>query len=96
MKTEVTNISSHGIWILSSEKELFLAYEQFPWFKDKTINEIINVEDHGRGVLYWPKLDVDLSLEIIEHPERFPLQSNSPDVKHNHIPLKETPCYPLT
>jgi hypothetical protein len=23
--------------------------------------------------LYWPELDVDLSVESIEHPERFPL-----------------------
>jgi len=79
LETEVTNISSHGLWILSQGKELFLSYEQFPWFKDKTINDIIKVESYGRGILYWPELDVDLSLEIIEHPERFPLQSNCSD-----------------
>jgi len=76
LETEVTNISNHGLWILSQGKELFLSYEQFPWFKDQTINDITKVEHHGRGILYWPELDVDLSLEIIEHPERFPLQSN--------------------
>jgi hypothetical protein len=27
---------------------------------------------HGRH-LYWPDLDVDLDLERIEHPEKFPL-----------------------
>jgi len=40
LETEVTNISSHGLWILSNGKEYFLSYEQFPWFKDKTINDI--------------------------------------------------------
>jgi hypothetical protein len=25
--------------------------------------------------LYWPDLDVDLAVESIEHPERFPLVS---------------------
>ncbi|MEA1920943.1 MAG: hypothetical protein U9N52_13975 [Campylobacterota bacterium] len=44
MEIEVTNISNHGLWILSNEKEYFLSYEQFPWFKDKTINDITNVE----------------------------------------------------
>ena len=73
LEAEITNISNHGFWILSNAKELFLPYEQFPWFKDKTINEITEVESFGKGHLYWPKLDVDLSLEIIEHPERFPL-----------------------
>ena len=76
LETEVTNISSHGIWILSNEKEYFLSYEHFPWFKDKTVNDIIKVESFSQGHLYWENLDVDLSLEMIEHPERFPLQSN--------------------
>ena len=77
LETEVTNISSHGLWILSNEKEYFLSYEQFPWFKDKTINDIIHVESFGKGHLYWENLDVDLSLEMIEHPERFPLQAHT-------------------
>ncbi len=77
METEVTNISSHGLWILSNEKEYFLSYEQFPWFKDKTINDITHVESSGQGHLYWESLDVDLSLEMIEHPERFPLQART-------------------
>ncbi len=76
METEVTNISSHGLWLLSNEKEFFLSYDDFPWFKDKTVNEITKVESFGQGHLYWENLDVDLSLEMIEHPERFPLQSH--------------------
>jgi len=77
LETEVTNISSHGLWILSNGKEFFLSYENFPWFKDKTVNDITKVVSFGRGHLYWENLDVDLSLEMIEHPERFPLQSNT-------------------
>ena len=76
LETEVTNISNHGLWILAGEKELFLPYEQFPWFKDKTINDITKVESFADGHLYWENLDVDLSLEMIEHPERFPLQAH--------------------
>ena len=76
METEVTNISSHGLWILAGDKELFLPYEQFPWFKDKTINDITKVKSFGNGHLYWENLDVDLSLDIIEHPERFPLKAH--------------------
>jgi len=33
-------------------------------------------KNFGEGHLYWENLDVDLSLEMIEHPKRFPLQSN--------------------
>ena len=32
--TEVTHVSLHGVWILSSSgKELFMAYDDFPWFR---------------------------------------------------------------
>ena len=72
---EVTNISAHGIWLLTNNKELFMSYENFPWFKDQMIKSIINVEEQSPGHFYWPDLDVDLAEEIIEHPERFPLKA---------------------
>ena len=31
---EVTNISTHGIWLLVGEREFLLSYEDFPWFKE--------------------------------------------------------------
>jgi len=72
---EVTNISSHGIWLLAQGKELFMAYDDFPWFMNQPINKIINVEVQGVDHFYWPDIDVDLTVESIEHPERFPLKS---------------------
>lgn len=69
---EVTNISSHGIWLWVESKEYFLSYADFPWFKKRTVEAIVNVEEQSPGHFYWPDLDVDLSLEIIKNPERFP------------------------
>lgn len=74
-KTEVTNVSSHGVWLLAGNKELFMSYEDFPWFKDAPIGKILNVEETTPGHFYWPELDVDLGIETIEHPERFPLKA---------------------
>ena len=71
---EVTNISKHGLWLLTAGRELFLPYSEFPWFKDATVSSILNVEETSPGHFYWPDLDVDLGLETIEHPERFPLK----------------------
>lgn len=70
---EVTNISAHGIWLLVGEKELFMSYDDFPWFKDAPIGKILNVVEPSPGHFYWPDLDVDVGLETIEHPDRFPL-----------------------
>ena len=81
LKVEVTNISSHGIWLITGNRELFLGYDQFPWFKDVPIGKIINVEEPSPGHFYWPELDVDLGIESIEYPERFPLVS-----KNNSLP----------
>ncbi len=72
LKVEVTNISSHGIWILSKDEEMFLSYEDFPWFKDVPIKHILKVEEPFPNHFYWPDLDIDLSKEIIKNPERFP------------------------
>ena len=74
--TEVTHISPHGIWLLSSTgKELFMSIEDFPWFKDQPVRVIYNVEEQSQGHFYWPDIDVDLSLDIIENPARFPLKA---------------------
>ena len=75
LAVEITNVSSHGIWLLAHEKELFMPYDDFPWFKNQTIETIINVEEQSLNHFYWPALDVDLTLESIEHPERFPLKA---------------------
>ena len=72
-KPEITNISEHGFWIFFNDKEYFLAFEQFPWFKNATIQQISDLRLlHGRH-LYWPELDVDLSFNIIENPEKYNL-----------------------
>ncbi len=73
---EVTSISTHGIWLFADQKELFMPYEEFPWFKDQPVKNIIHVEEQSKGHFYWPEMDVDLFLESIQHPERFPLKAN--------------------
>jgi hypothetical protein len=72
---EVTNISAHGVWLLVDDKELFMQYAEFPWFRNATVAQIIDVEEPQKGHFYWPKLDVDLTVDIIEHPERYPLKA---------------------
>jgi hypothetical protein len=54
---------------------MFLSYEDFPWFKDVPLGKILNVEEPVSNHFYWPDLDIDLSLDIIQNPERFPLVS---------------------
>ncbi len=70
---EITHISSHGFWLFAGGKEYFLDYAHFPWFRHATVAQISDFECHHNRIFTWPDLEVDLDLERIEHPERFPL-----------------------
>lgn len=74
---EVTHISKHGFWLLLGDEELLLPFEQFPWFRSATVEQITAVERPSPEHLYWPLLDVDLDVASIRHPEAFPLISRS-------------------
>jgi hypothetical protein len=76
----VTNVSLHGFWILIDDKEVFLPFVSFPWFKKAKLDDLFNVELLNRNHLFWPSLDVDLTLDIIENPEKYPM-IYKPDAK---------------
>jgi hypothetical protein len=56
--------------------EYFLPFEHFPWFRDATIGQLTNVQLPNTHHLYWPDLDIDLAVESLAHPERYPLVSS--------------------
>lgn len=75
---EVTNISPFGVWLLIDDRERFLPYEKFPWFRDARVSEIAEVELlHGHH-LHWPRLDVDLDIDSLDRPEAYPLVDQKP------------------
>lgn len=72
---EVANVSRHGFWLLLGERELFVPFAEFPWFREAPIGKLVDVKMSHPGHLHWPELDVDLAVESIERPERYPLVS---------------------
>ncbi len=72
-QVEVQDITKHGIWLYVKGNEYFLSYENFPWFKDGKISEIYNVGLLHQNHLYWPNLDVDVELDSLKNPEKYPL-----------------------
>ncbi|MCA1733626.1 MAG: DUF2442 domain-containing protein [Acidobacteria bacterium] len=75
---EVTNISAHGFWLYLAGREMFVSFEKFPWFAEAAVAKILNVEWPSTDHLYWPDLDVDLSVRSIENPDEFPLIAAPP------------------
>lgn len=81
LAAEVTHISKHGFWLLLGDEELLVPFAEFPWFRNATVDQLCDCVWPTPDHLYWPQLDVDLSVESIRHPERFPLVSA---VSSNH------------
>lgn len=77
LEVEVTNISGHGLWLYTHGAEYFLPYEEYPWFKEKSVSQISNVEEPSPGHYYWPDLDIDLSDSILRDPDSYPLRSKN-------------------
>jgi hypothetical protein len=74
-QVEVSGISRFGIWLFLGDREVFLPFREFPWFRDASVAGVLHVERPQPDHLYWPDLDIDLALESILHPKRFPLMS---------------------
>ena len=70
---DVLMINDRGIMISVQGQDYFLSYNRVPWMKDATINEVLDVRMSGNNAIEWPKLDVDLEVESLRHPERYPL-----------------------
>ena len=73
----VENITPFGIWLFIRDKEYFLSYTDYPYFKDQTIGTIQNVQLLHGYHLYWPDLDVDLEIDNLENPEKYLLKDKT-------------------
>ncbi|HKK18189.1 MAG TPA: DUF2442 domain-containing protein [Opitutales bacterium] len=76
-KVEIQGISPHGFWLLLEDREYFLDFENYPWFREAKVDQIFNVRLLNEHHLFWNELDVDLDVESLEKPERFPLISKA-------------------
>jgi hypothetical protein len=70
---QITNIEQDGFWLLTPEGEYFVAFENYPDFYHATVAQIYNFRYALEG-FHWPDLDIDIELDALKHPERFPYQ----------------------
>lgn len=69
----VLMINSQGMMLSVDGNDYFVSYNRVPWLRDATINQALNVRKCGDIAIEWPDLDVDLEIESLRHPERYPL-----------------------
>lgn len=64
---EVTQVSQNGIWLLVDNEEFFLPYDAYPKFRESTVHRLFNVERDGSTHVYWPDLEIRVSLDSLRH-----------------------------
>lgn len=69
----VLMINAQGIMLSVQGNDYFISYNRMPWLKDARISDVLNVRMSGRSVIEWASLDIDLEIESLKHPERYPL-----------------------
>lgn len=69
----VLMINDKGLMISVQGQDYFLSYNRIPWMRNASIADALNVQMSGRNAIEWPNLDVDLEIESLKHPERYPL-----------------------
>ncbi|MFO0520228.1 MAG: DUF2442 domain-containing protein [bacterium] len=72
-RVELTNVSSHCLWLMIDDEEFALPFDQFPWFRDATIAQLSVIERPAPDHLHWPLLAVDLTVPSIRDPAAWPL-----------------------
>lgn len=70
---DISLVTAKGFWIFVQSKEYFLSFDDYPWFRNARIAEIMNVALKNQHHLRWDDLDIDIELDSLEHPERYPL-----------------------
>ncbi|GJI88685.1 DUF2442 domain-containing protein [Duganella hordei] len=74
----ILDISAHGFWVDLGNEKLYAAYADFPWFVDATLEQLGDVQRPSADHLYWPSLDIDLSVASLRDPAAFPLIATVP------------------
>ena len=69
----VLMINGQGIMISVGGQDFFLSYNRVPWMREASINDVLNIRMCGNDAVEWPALDVDLEIDSLRHPERYPL-----------------------
>jgi len=70
---DISLVTTNGFWIFVQSREYFLSFDEYPWFRNARIADLMNVELKSQYHLRWNDLDIDIELDSLEHPECYPL-----------------------
>lgn len=68
----VLMIDAQGMMLSVLGQDSFVSYNRVPKLRDARVSSALNVRMAGPNAIEWPELDVDLEIESLKHPERYP------------------------
>jgi hypothetical protein len=74
---EVTHVSCDGLCVVLGDESLAVSFSEFPWFRHATVAQLSDVRRPTADHLYWPQLDIDLSVASIRDPSSHPLMART-------------------
>lgn len=80
----VLMINNQGLMLSVLGNDYFVSYNRLPWMKDARISDVLNVRMSGKHAIEWPTLDVDLEVDSLKHPERYPLVMKRNELDNTH------------
>lgn len=71
-QAQITSIEQDGFWLLTKEGEFFVRFERYTAFQKARVDQIFSFEQDD-DTFYWPELDIDIELDALKNPEKYPL-----------------------
>ena len=79
-RVEIGEVTNEGFWLVADGERLYLPYEKFPWFRHVSREQLGEVKLWPPDHLQWERLDIDLCIDSIHHPEKYPLIAHYPNL----------------
>ena len=73
MSVSVLMINDKGLMLSVLGQDYFVSFNRLPWMKKAPVCDVLDVQMSGDDAIEWPRLDVDLEIDSLKHPERYPL-----------------------
>ena len=71
--SEVTGVGPLGFWVIVEDREYFVPFSDYPAFQSAAIEQIFTMQYISPTQLHWPELDVDIEIDALDEPEKYPL-----------------------
>ena len=68
----VLMINGQGMMLTVNGEDFFVSYNRVPWLKEAKVADVLNVQMCSNDAIEWPALDIDLEIDSLRHPEKYP------------------------